>query len=130
MGGWCGSCRCRHGVASPSARFPRVEPMKPLRERPRTRRGIAILAASVFVLAGFEALARPAAGIQPPVAFSAAPLPTWQGNRGGYATASAQGLVFAGGSFTRVRPPAEPDVVTTTNADGTTTTSPGPLTKP
>ncbi|MER5928821.1 DNRLRE domain-containing protein [Streptomyces sp. NPDC002054] len=47
-----------------------------------------------------------AAAITPPVAFTADPLPTWQPNGIVWALAEAGGTVFAGGTFSAVRPPA------------------------
>ncbi|MEU3774150.1 DNRLRE domain-containing protein [Streptomyces sp. NPDC032472] len=50
-------------------------------------------------------LAGPAAAVTPPVAFTADPLPTWQPNGVVWALAEAGGTVFAGGTFSAVRPP-------------------------
>ncbi|MEU3725486.1 DNRLRE domain-containing protein [Streptomyces sp. NPDC031705] len=47
-----------------------------------------------------------AAAVTPPVAFTADPLPTWQPNGVVWALAEAGGTVFAGGTFSAVRPPA------------------------
>ncbi|MFF5449414.1 LamG-like jellyroll fold domain-containing protein [Streptomyces sp. NPDC012888] len=47
-----------------------------------------------------------AAAITPPVAFTADPLPTWQPNGVVWALAETGGTVFAGGTFSTVRPPA------------------------
>ncbi|WP_199920956.1 DNRLRE domain-containing protein [Streptomyces xanthophaeus] len=47
-----------------------------------------------------------AAAVTPPVAFTADPLPTWQPNGVVWALAEAGGQVFAGGTFSAVRPPA------------------------
>ncbi|MFC9294921.1 DNRLRE domain-containing protein [Streptomyces sp. NPDC057011] len=51
-------------------------------------------------------LVPPAAAITPPVAFTADALPTWQPNGVVWALAEAGGQVFAGGTFSAVRPPA------------------------
>ena len=47
----------------------------------------------------------PAAALAPSLHFTADALPTWQTNGTVWGMASAQGKVFAGGSFTQVRPP-------------------------
>ncbi|WP_424215217.1 LamG-like jellyroll fold domain-containing protein [Streptomyces sp. BI20] len=47
-----------------------------------------------------------AAAITPPVAFTADNLPTWQPNGVVWAVAETGGTVFAGGTFSAVRPPA------------------------
>ncbi|MEV6677341.1 DNRLRE domain-containing protein [Streptomyces erythrochromogenes] len=52
------------------------------------------------------ALAPQAAAITPPVAFTADALSTWQPNGVVWALAEAGGQVFAGGTFSTVRPPA------------------------
>ncbi|WP_405427049.1 DNRLRE domain-containing protein [Streptomyces erythrochromogenes] len=52
------------------------------------------------------ALAPQAAAITPPVAFTADALSTWQPNGIVWALAEAGGQVFAGGTFSTVRPPA------------------------
>ncbi|KJY43114.1 hypothetical protein VR46_22985, partial [Streptomyces sp. NRRL S-444] len=46
-----------------------------------------------------------ASAITPPVAFTADELPTWQPNGIVFAMAQANGTVFAGGTFSAVRPP-------------------------
>ncbi|MEU4727554.1 DNRLRE domain-containing protein [Streptomyces sp. NPDC023588] len=46
-----------------------------------------------------------AAAVTPPVAFTADPLPTWQPNGVVWALAEAGGKIFAGGTFSTVRPP-------------------------
>ncbi|MGW5847445.1 DNRLRE domain-containing protein [Streptomyces sp. NPDC055254] len=51
-------------------------------------------------------LAPPAAALTPPVAFTADPLATWQPNGVVWALAEAGGQIFAGGTFSTVRPPA------------------------
>ncbi|MEU7599657.1 DNRLRE domain-containing protein [Streptomyces sp. NPDC041003] len=73
----------------------------------RTRRLAAALALS---LAGTGAglglgLVPQAAAVTPPVAFTADPLSTWQPNGVVWALAEAGGQVFAGGTFSTVRPP-------------------------
>ncbi|WP_445270094.1 DNRLRE domain-containing protein [Streptomyces sp. DSM 41634] len=74
----------------------------------RSRRPAAALALS---LAGTGAglglgLVPQAAAVTPPVAFTADPLSTWQPNGVVWALAEAGGQVFAGGTFSTVRPPA------------------------
>ncbi|NJP99662.1 DNRLRE domain-containing protein [Streptomyces sp. PLAI1-29] len=54
---------------------------------------------------GVAVSAPPAAALTPPVAMTADELPTWQTNGIVWATAAAGGTVFAGGTFTAVRPP-------------------------
>jgi hypothetical protein len=53
---------------------------------------------------GFTA-ARPASALTPPVAVTADDLATWQTNGVVWALAQASGVVFAGGTFSAVRPP-------------------------
>ncbi|MEW2632856.1 LamG-like jellyroll fold domain-containing protein [Streptomyces sp. NPDC048389] len=71
----------------------------------RTTRGLH--AALVLSLAaGLGAAAVPqAAALTEPVAFTADDLPTWQTNGTVWALAQANGVVFAGGTFSAVRPP-------------------------
>src|SRR5690349_18456938 len=47
----------------------------------------------------------PAAALAPSLHFTADALPTWQTNGTVWGMAAAQGKVFAGGTFTAVRPP-------------------------
>ncbi|OIJ66098.1 hypothetical protein WN71_020530 [Streptomyces mangrovisoli] len=54
---------------------------------------------------GVVALPQPAAALTAPVAFTADDLPTWQTNGIVWALAEAGGTVFAGGTFSQVRPP-------------------------
>ncbi|MEU6315920.1 DNRLRE domain-containing protein [Streptomyces sp. NPDC047014] len=75
----------------------------------RTSRGTA--AAVALSLAGTGAalglgLAAPAAAITPPVAFTADALPAWQPDGVVWALAEAGGQIFAGGTFSTVRPPS------------------------
>lgn len=75
----------------------------------RTSRRLA--AALALSLAGTGAglglgLVPQAAAITPPVAFTADATPTWQPNGVVWALAEAGGKVFAGGTFSAVRPPA------------------------
>ena len=58
-----------------------------------------------LAIAGLGFAATPAAAYSPGVAFGAVNLPTWQTNDVVYAVEQARGMVFAGGSFTQVRPP-------------------------
>jgi hypothetical protein len=63
-----------------------------------------ILAASA--LAGAGVVAAPSAtAVTPPVGITADDLPTWQTNGIVWATAQADGVVFAGGTFSTIRPP-------------------------
>jgi hypothetical protein len=93
------------------------------------RRSFATLALAAMTVAGLPMLGSPAQAVGAPVDFSAAKLPTWQTNNVVFATASAQGLVFAGGNFSRIRPPGQSDYVTTTDGSGNTTTSVNPAAK-
>ncbi|MGW9072444.1 DNRLRE domain-containing protein [Streptomyces yangpuensis] len=74
----------------------------------RSRGAAALLALSLTATgAGLGlALAPQAAAITPPVAFTADALSTWQPNGVVWALAEAGGQVFAGGTFSTVRPPA------------------------
>ncbi|MFE5539243.1 LamG-like jellyroll fold domain-containing protein [Streptomyces sp. NPDC056492] len=74
------------------------------------RRSRGLTAALVLSLAGAGTgiglvLMPEASAITPPVAFTADELPTWQPNGIVFATAEANGTVFAGGTFSAVRPP-------------------------
>ncbi|SFC68713.1 LamG-like jellyroll fold domain-containing protein [Streptomyces aidingensis] len=65
-----------------------------------------VLALTGASLAGLEGAAAPSAeALTPPIAITADELPTWQTNGIVWALAEADGVVFAGGSFTTVRPP-------------------------
>ncbi|RSS79241.1 LamG-like jellyroll fold domain-containing protein [Streptomyces sp. WAC06614] len=75
------------------------------------RRSRALVGALALSLAGLGAgvglgLVPRAAAVTPPVAFTADALPTWQPNGVVWALAEAGGTVFAGGTFSAVRPPA------------------------
>ncbi|MEC4017834.1 LamG-like jellyroll fold domain-containing protein [Streptomyces sp. H27-D2] len=63
-----------------------------------------ILAAASLVGAGVAA-APPANALTPPVGMTADDLSTWQTNGIVWAMAEAEGVVFAGGTFSTVRPP-------------------------
>ncbi|MFG2878147.1 LamG-like jellyroll fold domain-containing protein [Streptomyces sp. NPDC048337] len=74
------------------------------------RRSRGLTAALVLSLAGAGTgiglvLMPQASAITPPVAFTADELPTWQTNGVVWAMAQANGTVFAGGTFSAVRPP-------------------------
>ncbi|MFE6834114.1 DNRLRE domain-containing protein [Streptomyces sp. NPDC057705] len=74
------------------------------------RRSRRLAAALALSLAGTGAglglgLVPQAAAVTPPVAFTADPLSTWQPNGVVWALAEAGGRVFAGGTFSAVRPP-------------------------
>ncbi|MFF9410481.1 LamG-like jellyroll fold domain-containing protein [Streptomyces anandii] len=71
----------------------------------RTRRLSAALVLSTAAGLGLVVPAQPAAALTPPVAFTADDLPTWQTNGIVWALAEAHGTVFAGGTFSQVRPP-------------------------
>ncbi|MFB7310180.1 LamG-like jellyroll fold domain-containing protein [Streptomyces sp. NPDC056192] len=71
----------------------------------RSRGLSAALALSTAAGLGLVALPQPAAALTPPVAFTADDLPTWQTNGIVWALAEAGGTVFAGGTFSQVRPP-------------------------
>ncbi|MGW2652249.1 LamG-like jellyroll fold domain-containing protein [Streptomyces sp. NPDC001478] len=73
----------------------------------RARRGgvvATVLALAAGVLTASAASAPPAAALTPPVAFTADDLPTYQTNGIVWTLAEADGVVYAGGTFTRVRP--------------------------
>ncbi|MFD9336945.1 DNRLRE domain-containing protein [Streptomyces sp. NPDC060028] len=74
------------------------------------RRSRGLAAALALSLAGTGTviglgLVPQAAAVTPPVAFTADPLSTWQPNGVVWALAEAGGQVFAGGTFSAVRPP-------------------------
>ncbi|WP_329164962.1 DNRLRE domain-containing protein [Streptomyces sp. NBC_01717] len=72
----------------------------------QSSRGLsAALALSTAAGLGLVALPQPAAALTPPIAFTADDLPTWQTNGIVWALAEAGGTVFAGGTFSQVRPP-------------------------
>src|SRR4051812_38033658 len=69
-------------------------------------RGAALVACTSLTAAlGLLALEAPASALEAPVAFTSQALPTWQTKGTVWAVASAQGMVFAGGTFSAVRPP-------------------------
>ncbi|WP_051806683.1 DNRLRE domain-containing protein [Streptomyces sp. NRRL F-2664] len=75
----------------------------------RRSRGLAVSLALALTGTGAGlgvALAPQAAALTPPVAFTADALSTWQPNGVVWALAEAGGQVFAGGTFSTVRPPA------------------------
>ncbi|MFD3548808.1 DNRLRE domain-containing protein [Streptomyces sp. NPDC058655] len=94
------------------------------------RRSRGLTAALVLSLAGAGAgiglvLMPQASAITQPVAFTADNLPTWQTNGVVWAMAQANGTVFAGGTFSAVRPPegaagAEQDAVNFVALDAAT----------
>ena len=65
----------------------------------------ALLTGAVMVTASLFGLAAPANAISPGVSFAANDLPTWQTNGIVWALAEANGIIYAGGTFTAVRPP-------------------------
>ncbi|WP_225847114.1 DNRLRE domain-containing protein [Streptomyces sp. HPF1205] len=70
----------------------------------RTGAVAAAVSLAAASLIGFTA-ARPASALTPPVAMTADDLPTWQTNGVVWALAQADGVVYAGGTFSTVRPP-------------------------
>ncbi|MEU0783851.1 LamG-like jellyroll fold domain-containing protein, partial [Streptomyces sp. NPDC006173] len=71
----------------------------------RSRGLSAALVLSTAAGLGLVAMPQPAAALTAPVAFTADDLPTWQTNGIVWALAEAGGTVFAGGTFSQVRPP-------------------------
>ncbi|MCX4728534.1 LamG domain-containing protein [Streptomyces sp. NBC_01306] len=70
-------------------------------------RTLSVALAMSFATAGLGVIAAPgASAITPPVAFTADALPTWQTNGIVWALAQSNGVVFAGGTFSALRPPA------------------------
>lgn len=65
----------------------------------------ALLTVAALAAATLAGTAAPASAISPGVAFSATDLPTWQTNGIVWAMAEANGVVYAGGTFTAIRPP-------------------------
>ncbi|WP_371790431.1 DNRLRE domain-containing protein [Streptomyces sp. NBC_01471] len=70
-------------------------------------RGLSVALALTVAAAGLGVMATApkASAITPPVAFTADDLPTWQTNGIVWALAQADGVVFAGGTFSAIRPP-------------------------
>jgi hypothetical protein len=67
---------------------------------------VAALATAAGLLVGTGgAAAPPARALTPPVTMTAEELPSWQTNGIVYALAEANGVVFAGGTFSTIRPP-------------------------
>lgn len=65
----------------------------------------ALLAGLLLAFASLAGFAPPGAAVSPGVAFSATNLPTWQTNGIVWALTEANGVVYAGGTFTAIRPP-------------------------
>ncbi|MCC3295303.1 DNRLRE domain-containing protein [Arthrobacter sp. zg-Y411] len=65
----------------------------------------ALLTVTALTATALAATAPPASAISPGVAFSASDLPTWQTNGIVWGLAQANGTVYAGGTFTAIRPP-------------------------
>jgi hypothetical protein len=80
--------------------------------RGRGRRRAALVTALGMAVAswtGVQLAATPRAeAVTPPVGFTADNLPTWQTNGVVWAMAESDGVVFAGGTFSAVRPPGSP----------------------
>lgn len=64
-----------------------------------------LLAGLALAAAPLVALSSPAQALSPGVAFSANDLPTWQTNGVAWTMAQSNGVVYAGGTFTQIRPP-------------------------
>ncbi|MBD8043078.1 LamG domain-containing protein [Arthrobacter sp. Sa2BUA2] len=69
------------------------------------RKITAVLAGALLAATSLIGLAPPAGAISPGVAFAASNLPTWQTNGIVWAMAESKGIVYAGGTFTAIRPP-------------------------
>ncbi|MEV6263166.1 LamG-like jellyroll fold domain-containing protein [Streptomyces sp. NPDC051784] len=84
----------------------------------RTRGGVfaSVLALAAGVLGASSTGAPPAAALTPPVGFTADNLSTYQTNGIVWALAEADGVVFAGGTFSGVRPAGAPAGSSTTPA--------------
>lgn len=65
----------------------------------------AVLAGIVLAIAPLAVTSTPAAALSPGVAFAANDLPTWQTNGIAWTLAQSNGVVYAGGTFTQIRPP-------------------------
>ncbi|WP_419994388.1 DUF7594 domain-containing protein [Streptomyces boninensis] len=75
----------------------------------RRKRPAALAAAFAMTAAALGALTAPGAtAVTPPVAMTADDLPTWQTNGVVWTLAESGGTVFAGGTFSAVRPPGSP----------------------
>ncbi|WP_344258431.1 LamG-like jellyroll fold domain-containing protein [Streptomyces sodiiphilus] len=66
---------------------------------------VLVLAAGAAIGVGGAPDVAPATALTPPVAMTADELPTWQTNGIVHALAEADGVVYAGGTFSTVRPP-------------------------
>ncbi|MFC8230156.1 DNRLRE domain-containing protein [Streptomyces sp. NPDC057287] len=84
----------------------------------RTRGGVyaSVLALSAGLLGTVAATAPPAAALTPPVGFTADALSTYQTNGIVWALAEANGVVYAGGTFSGIRPAGSPAGSNTTAA--------------
>lgn len=84
----------------------------------RSRSGVfaAVLALAAGVLTASAVTAPPAAALTPPVGFTADNLATYQTNGIVWSLAEANGVVYAGGTFTHVRPAGSPAGSNTTSA--------------
>lgn len=65
----------------------------------------AVLAGIALAVAPLIATSSSALALSPGVAFSANALPTWQTNGVAWTMAQSNGVVYAGGTFTQIRPP-------------------------
>ena len=65
----------------------------------------AVLAGIALAVAPLIATSSPALALSPGVSFSANDLPTWQTNGVAWTMAQSKGVVYAGGTFTQIRPP-------------------------
>ncbi|WP_407703479.1 CBM96 family carbohydrate-binding protein, partial [Streptomyces triticirhizae] len=75
------------------------------RRRSRRAVGVAAVLALGAGLLGQGAVGGGAGAVTPPLTMTAEDLPTWQTNGIVYALAEADGVVYAGGTFSTVRPP-------------------------
>ncbi|MEU1471057.1 LamG-like jellyroll fold domain-containing protein [Streptomyces sp. NPDC005761] len=84
----------------------------------RSRGGVfaAVLALAAGVLTASAVTVPPAAALTPPVGFTADNLATYQTNGIVWSLAEANGVVYAGGTFTNVRPAGSPAGSNTTSA--------------
>ncbi|WP_326734372.1 LamG-like jellyroll fold domain-containing protein [Streptomyces sp. NBC_01022] len=92
--------------------------MSPPRRLRRNRSGVfaAVLFLAAGVLTASAASSPPATALTPPVGFTADSLATYQTNGIVWSLAEANGIVYAGGTFSNVRPAGSPSGSNTTSA--------------
>ncbi|WP_327712895.1 DNRLRE domain-containing protein [Streptomyces sp. NBC_00464] len=92
--------------------------MSPPRRLRRNRSGVfaAVLSLAAGVLTASAASSPPATALTPPVGFTADNLATYQTNGIVWSLAEANGIVYAGGTFSNVRPAGSPSGSNTTSA--------------